>query len=339
MNYFKCDIGGGGRTLKLTVTCDADFARKTITFTDGTTIITKTCPATSPYQVVFNVPNGGTWTVSGVVNGTTYSQSVVIPSTASLHVIPVGSTVTPVNDIQTWLHCADIWDKNYTTISQVLADTTTLLALISSNNAADYMARSTSWASTVCANQTAMGYIGNNDYCARELLANNTWLTAICNSTYFESVLKIKVPTMTSDTAPSGQVTYSTPFSYGGQVFYGWLAFTDAAVGGYTWKAFVSVQGTSSYLQYKFPTKVQVNKLFNKRSTNTNWCNYPIKFKLQGSNDGTNWTDITGELEMSVGVSAETTKIISNNTKYQYYRIQSTNTNVFDIARLQLWGV
>jgi len=60
--------------------------------------------------------------------------------------IPDGRTVLPTDDIQIWLHCANIWNKSYTTLAEVLADTDTLLALITSNNAVDYMVRSTTWA-------------------------------------------------------------------------------------------------------------------------------------------------------------------------------------------------
>jgi hypothetical protein len=272
--------------------------------------------------------------------------------------IPDGSTVLPTDDIQIWLHCANIWDKNYTTLAEVLADSTTLSALISSNNAVDYMVRSTTWAVSVSVptmtsnttpsgecfgesllsgsnyygafdkvindtsnaykfvsnghkpsyvgyrftqpvnvcrfeitpsardiptkftlqgsnngsdwidiqtyvdstmsglitksfdvvnsssceyyrlyvletsepsrpyvqivelqfysasitdSATAMSYIGLNNYCANTLLADSTWKTAICNSAYFESVLNVKVPVMTSNTTPSG-VCYGSAF-------------------------------------------------------------------------------------------------------------------------------
>ena len=55
-----------------------------------------------------------------------------------------------------------------------------------------------------------MTYIGSDDYCADILLADATWLNAICNSTYFESVLNVKVPTMTGKTTPSGECFAST---------------------------------------------------------------------------------------------------------------------------------
>ena len=165
MALFRCTYSQGGGGYTLTVTTDSALSGATVTATDGTTTLTTTFTSSSPYTAEFSIPNGGTWTIT---SGTA-SQNVTIPSSVEIHEPPTGSTATPTDVIQTWLHCANIWDKNYTTISAVLADTTTLLALISSNNAADYMARSTTWASSVVANSTAMTYIGANDYCADNL--------------------------------------------------------------------------------------------------------------------------------------------------------------------------
>lgn len=71
------------------------------------------------------------------------------------HTIPDGRTVTPTDDIQIWLNCANVWDKTYTTLAEVLADTDTLLALINSPNAVDYMVRSTTWAVGSVPNMTS----------------------------------------------------------------------------------------------------------------------------------------------------------------------------------------
>lgn len=86
MAYFHCLIGGGssGGGYELTVTCDADFAGTTITATDGVTTLTQTCPSASPYEVVFAIPNGGEWTISGNVGGHIVSTEVSIPTTAEL---------------------------------------------------------------------------------------------------------------------------------------------------------------------------------------------------------------------------------------------------------------
>lgn len=57
-------------------------------------------------------------------------------------VVPDGRTVTPTDDVQTLLNCANIWDKDYTTLTELMADTTTLASVINSNNAIDYLVRS-----------------------------------------------------------------------------------------------------------------------------------------------------------------------------------------------------
>lgn len=202
MAWFTCTVGGNGSFIE--VTCDAAFAGETITCTDGNKTYTNVCPSSSPYTVKFRNLEDGIWTISGTIDGVTSSISVTIDTTVVLRELPVGATVTPTDDIQTWLKCGNVWDKTYTTINEVLADASTLQTLIASNNAADYMSRSTTWASSVTANASAMTYIGANNYCADKLLADSTWRTAIINSTYFESVLNVKVPTMTSNTTPDG---------------------------------------------------------------------------------------------------------------------------------------
>lgn len=65
-----------GATLE--VTCDQDFAGSTITATDGTTTLSKACPSSSPYIVDFDIPNEGTWTVSGIIDGVTFSTQIAV---------------------------------------------------------------------------------------------------------------------------------------------------------------------------------------------------------------------------------------------------------------------
>lgn len=264
----------------------------------------------------------------------TVSKSVTVVDggiyTLLLNAIPTGSTVTPVNDIQTWLHCGDIWDKTYTTIGQVLADTSTLQALIASNNAADYMARSTSWASSVTANSNAMTYIGANNYCAKKLLANSTWATAICNSTYFESVLNTKVPTMTSDNTPSGEVLAGiSVFSQYGPLYY----VFDGNDNTYPYENgntyWTSGSGTQDYVRYHFPNPVCVKKITSLCYTRSGG-NYPLsKFKevYYGSNDNSNWTLIYKDADWKTSKGDSTTaadkvsvNIPNNNAYYKYIK-------------------
>ena len=248
--------------------------------------------------------------------------------------IPVGSTVTPICDIQTWLHCAGIGSKNYTTLVQILSDEVTLATLMSNSNAADYLVRSTDWANTICADSTAMSYIGENDYCAVTLLTDNTWRSAICNSAYFESVLNVKVPTMTSNTAPIGECSgsgYTPSVSGGGDYF-------NAFDGNHnTWWNSDVIPTTSNpeYIEYVFPHAIAVNKVaWSPYSSSV----YPIQMKLKASNDGNTWTeiaDITG-----TGDDSQSANIVGQ-TAYTHWAIfvyehQSSDRGMF--RDLQFYG-
>lgn len=314
-NMFRCVLASGG-ALILTVTCDSAFAGQTITCTDGTTTLTQICPSTSPYTVEFRIPNAGIWTIS---SGTTLT-SVTIPSSAELHDIPNGSTITPTDDIQIWLNCANIWDKAYTTISQVLADTSTLQALIASNNAADYMARSTTWASSVVVDSSAMSYIGLDDYCSDALLSDSTWLSAICNSTYFESVLNVHVPTMTSNTTPSGEVFYSSLLSSG---WLAWKAFNKSLTD--AWASTDAEGKNGGYVGYKFTSAIKIHKITLNNGISSE-RNLDIKdFIIQGSNDNSNWVNIYSGTATQSDPSITQNFTISNSIKYQYIRIYCQN--------------
>lgn len=327
-NMFRCTLVSGGGALILTVICDSVFAGQTITCTDGTTTLTQICPSTSPYTVEFKIPNGGIWTIS---SGTA-STSVTIPSSAELHDIPNGSTITPTDDIQIWLHCANIWDKSYTTITQVLNDASTLQALIASNNAADYMARSSTWVSSVTTDSSAMTYIGLDDYCSAALLADSTWLSAICSSTYFESILNVKVPTMTSNNTPSGEVTSSSNHS------------TTAAYSAFDkstpyWMP--AVGSSNSWIRYEFDEPVCVNLISYNFQRVGSPGNPSVIF--QGSNDGNTWTDISNSITLSGTVQENIP--VQNATKYKYYqmlndsgKLYPSGGNLYHVVELQYYG-
>lgn len=331
MLLFECTLASAGGALILTVTCDSEFASQTITCSDGTTTLTQSCPSSSPYIVEFKIPNAGIWTISSGTDSTT----VTIPDTVDLHMIPTGATVTPTDDIQTWLHCANIWNKTYTTISQVLGDGTTVTALIASNNAVDYMARSMTWASSVVANSSAMTKIGNNDYCSNALLSNSTWLNAINNSAYFESVLNVKVPTMTSNTTPSGQASAS---SIATSAYDAYKAF-DNSVAPSVSSGWVSGKSTfPQWIQYEFTSPVSIkraNIIFNS-------INVTANIKISASTDNSNFIDLIDETI----VTGNENKIVNieNDNSYLIYRLtiisQSRNSSgtVGQIDTLQFNG-
>ena len=225
---------------------------------------------------------------------------------------PNGATVTPTDDVQTWLHCANVWNKSYTTVSQVVADKTTLNALVQNENANDYLVRSTTFSTTLCennANNEAMYYLGLYDGCANKLLADDYWRDAICNAdvlladgqTYlFEKVLNVKVPRMISNTAPSGVCSNSDDSSNAYLAFDGQSTESDI------------INKVEAYFQYKFVKPVRVNKVI------TNGI-APERYRIQASKDGTtNWVNLSDEIE---GNRTEQKFNVSNDEYYNYYRI------------------
>lgn len=430
----------------------------------------------------------------------TFSKDLSVTSsgvyTLEMNLVPTGSTATPVNDIQTWLHCANIWNKNYTTLAQVLADTSTLNSLIQSNNAADYMARSTDWAANpglvpkmtsnstpsgeafgstqqddyyhafdqltgasggnygwlplasdtspyvaygfpsavkvngnayvglcsyaftstsikgyieasnsktgtwtaisseytfsglttsasaymtyynvpistnstyryyrlrftsascitgakfvavrnlqfykyakcVTEDQTAMTYIGANNYCANKLLADSTWCAAICNSTYFEKVLTTKVPTMTSNTTPSGEAFATSVYSDG---YAAWHAFDNITS---EYWASKSPNVVNCGLGYKFTSAVSVHRIaITDRGGNTSNVK---NFKLQYLNSSNQWVDANNGAFVNSQTSG--TKIFApatSVTKSTQWRIWITSnygaTGETDVSGLQFYG-
>ena len=240
-------------------------------------------------------------------------------------VVPDGKTVLPTDDIETWLECAGITDKAYTTLNEVLADSTTLLALMSNNNASDYLVRSTTWASGITANSTAMTDIGANNYCANTLLDDATWCDAICNSTYFESVLNVKVPTMTSNTTPSGECISST--IYGS--YYAYYAFdgndnTTSAI----------YNQADTYLGYKFTSAVSVKcvEVVLQSGEDARSC------KVQGSNDNSVYSD----LNTYTFTDTKTKYPMVNSDDFLYYRILNTaqvgGATTLGISTIQFYG-
>ena len=306
-----------GATLAIS-TSNSELYGQQITITDSSSQVVGTTTFGGSGTASYVVKEPDTYTVSVTYGGQTFSQEVVVTSETTYNVvislIPDGSTVTPTDDIQIWLKCGGIFDKNYTTISEVLADTTSLLALVNDNNAADYMARSTTWATDVTADQTAMTYIGADDYCAEALLGDSTWLTAICNSTYFESVLNVKVPTMTSNAAPYGTASCSDEYS-GNPSYY-------AFDGNDNTQTVLANNNTVGKIIYKFTNPTSVRK-FSVYALPNVVNSYSMR--LQYSDDGTNWTSTTDTYSYIKGEHSDYE--VEDNGYHLYWAIERTTTS------------
>lgn len=271
---FKSVLASGGSGAVITVTYSAEFYNQTLTATNGTDTVTAL--ATSAGTVDITVPSAGSWVVSCTISGETYTSdtvSVDLSYSTELVAIPDGSTVTPTDDVQTWLKCAGIKDKNYTTLSQVLADSVTFNALLGDSNACAYMARSTTWASGL-------------------------------------------VPTMTSNTTPSGVASAST--AYPGS--YAYMAFDKTT--STAWSTDNSI--TNAWVQYQFTSSVELAS-FKAVYANGRMGHY----KIQGSNDGfvSDVHDLYVGQETSSGSGLATiSHSFSDTAPYTYYRLHILDT-------------
>ena len=242
--------------------------------------------------------------------------------------IPEGSTATPTDVVETLLNCAGIFDKEYTTIAQLLADTTSLNTVITSNNAIDYLVRSTTFATAVTADQTAMSYIGLNNYASNTLLGDSTWCSAICNSTYFESVLNVKVPTMTSNNTPSGECS-ATNVSDQSAVYYAFDGDDSSAIGS-------TSSGIISYINYHFPNAVKIKcfRLVSRQFTDG-------VYSIEASNDGNTFIELGSYSDASSSSSnSDVSHNFTNENTYNFYRLKYTPLSSYGayIFTLQFYG-
>ena len=165
--WVNADAPASGIKPHLVISTDSGL---TVTATKGTTVITATETSSGVYECDIPDIDLDPWTLSDTED----TKSVII-DTATIYQIsmtlpvPEGATVTPTDDIETWIKCAGLENTNeYSTLAEVLADTDLFDTLLRDSNACDYMARSTTWA-----------------------------------------VAEGQVPVMTDDTHPSGTVVYS----------------------------------------------------------------------------------------------------------------------------------
>lgn len=327
MAYFDCFIGDTGGGVALVITCASQFAGANITITDGVTTYVEQCPSTSPYEITIPGITPGTWTISGTYSGTTFTTTkTILDFEAELLTIPDGSTVTPTDDIQTWLNCANIWDKAYTTIGEVLTDTTVLLALINDSNAVDYMVRSTTWVSNICADQTAMTYIGSDVHCTNTLLDDSTWFSAITSSTYFENVLNIKIPRQTGSS--------QSVIGNGSGAYASWCAFASAGNSVYAWNNDTTSNGL--YVLFDFEQDVRCNRL-NLRT----WHYANNNYKVIASDDASTLIEIADirQLIPNLANNTDGTAAFENSAAHRYWGFKVTRGDNYLYPGCNLWGV
>ena len=187
----------------------------------------------------------------------------------------------------------------------------------------------------ITTSQDAMMRLGKYDYACDALLADSTWASAIANSTYFESVLNVKVPTMTSNTTPSGECFASSVYSSGYEAY---KAFNGDVNNG--WNA-QNNPSYPEYIGYTFTSKVKVSSV----SLNTGGVRKVYTFKIQGTdtpNDENSWVDVSEVITTPDSNYNKVYPFVNLSDSYASHRMLIvtgiTSAGALNIGELQFYG-
>lgn len=157
-----------------------------------------------------------TATADNVAEGYTFYNKNGVLTTGTAKTV-VGSNVIPINNVTVWQKCAGL-STSYTTVRQILANSTTLKALLQNSNARDYMIRSPEIMTAILANDSAIAIL--------------------------DSSMPYMNPDMSSNSLPYGEVTKSFSNSYN---YYG--IFNDGEIT--TSNSYYYTRGNGGYIQWK----------------------------------------------------------------------------------------
>ena len=229
--------------------------------------------------------------------------------------VPDGATVTPVNDITTWLKTGEISKQySYTTIEQVIADSTCTESLMKNENAMKYLARSTEFADAICASETTMTYLGQSAYADDTVLNSDIWVGIIGESSYFKNIFSDLIPAMTGNTSSYGEVRAS---SYRGS-YYPYYAFDKKGLvignvsssNDNTWCTSDGV--LTAWIEYISNEQIKPYFLDVYTYHNTVVTRDPSTYELSCSNDGENYITIAeGNFAFNSKIRKERVKIIT----------------------------
>lgn len=154
----------------------------------------------------------------------------------------------------------------------------------------------------------------------------NVTVNTLRNDTLNIYVPNIATPAMTGNNTPSGLVTTSS----GGTP---WVAFDQN-----TATAWASGSINAAWVAYTFPSS-KVIKRYALRTSNTS-IRTPRTWTFEGSNDGSVWTVLDTQTNLSLSINSWYNYPIANVTAYTWYRVNITaaNTagNTLELGEIQM---
>ena len=121
---------------------------------------------------------------------------------------------------------------------------------------------------------------------------------------------------MTSNTSPSGRASADSEYAS----YYAWRAMDDSNISYATcWASGQDIK-FPHWLQYQFPSGKIITS-YSITSRNDSFNLSPKAWKLQGSNNGTSWTDLDAQSGQSFNQNEKKTYSFTNAISYSYYRL------------------
>lgn len=310
---------------KIIVNYEAEFSGKVITATDGTRTYTRTANGV----VSFAIANYGTWTISAVVDGETYETEVSINSDTEYTVELIYKKGFEYTE---WLRLAGI-SQSYASLDDVLADEKAIRTLMTKHASVDYLAgfdEAIEEVEKIINNDICAKWINLRDYALDTLYANPVLKAEMDTADkYFygewveiDGVWQPKgnVPVMTSNTAPYGEAIQIS--NYGDN--YAWKAFNENNSN--FWESGGMSGDNRAWLGYKFVNPICV-KMVTMSSGSTDVQYFPKRYKVQGSNDGSAWEDISSELTNANNTpNVKHTNTFINDKYFTYIRVVDIET-------------
>lgn len=179
-------------------------------------------------------------------------------------------------------------------------------------------------------NESAMKWIGLNDYICDKLLAISDAESRLLASEFWAYILKDHVPIMTANDAPYGTAFASNNIS--GQEAY--KAFDgDSNTAAHGDSSFSTTSG--DYVGYSFVNPICIKRLDVKTGTGAN-----IQVRIEATNNISGSWENLGEFSLKAADGLKSVDA-SNDAYFLHYRIyqvSSTAGNVFPISTLQFYG-
>lgn len=256
--------------------------------------------------MTFYPPTTGNWVISGTVSGTSYSKTANVTSLST----SVSVSLETVPNGKTVLPTDDI-------------ETWLACAQISD------------------VSYTTLAEVLDDPETYERLLADSNACDYLARCTDWVGMGAGLVPVMTSDTMPSGTASASVESGSTTPAYY---AFSG---GGNTW-ALYKQSSVGAWVRYDFATGTthKVSVAIITGGANQSFGTDPVKFKIQASNDGTTWDDISGEVSWYLTESGTTKKIPLdvNDTAYNKFRVYFTTnmgsdgSHFFGLSSVQFYA-